>query len=370
MSAVDRLLFLCPLIASLQAFAAAPKELRGVWVDRAPLESRASIGAMLDQLQDAHFNAVFVNVWSRGYPLWRSQVFERETGVPTDPVYGERDVLAEVLAEASRRGIAVIPWVEYGFVIGYSGGKAPLVEKHPEWLAKRKNGTTDFSWAGTTRSFWIAHANPEGQQFLFELMEELAREYDVPAIQFDRARYPELDCGYDDATRALYAKEHAGAELPANERDAAWMRWRADKLNVFVAELARRVKAVNWRLLFTNAPIVYSFSYVNFLQEYPVWMKDRSHDFVSPQVYRNDFGAFERELDNQIRALEGNVSRLVPGIDITNATVETLIRQIELCRRRELSGVVIWFFGGLVAKDALPRLKQTVFSEPAALPWK
>ena len=341
-----------------------------MWVDRAPLESRGSIQAMLDQLREANFNAIYVNVWSRGYPLWQSQVFERETGVRTDPVYGERDVLGEVIAEAATRGISVIPWIEYGFVIGYSGGKAPLVEKHPEWLAQRKDGTTDFSWAGTTKSSWIAHTNPEGQQFLFALMEELAREYDVPAIQFDRARYPELNCGYDDATLALYAKEHDGAKPPSNERDAVWMRWRANKLNLFVAELGRKLKAVNWRLVTTNAPIVYSFSYVNFLQEYPVWMKDRSLDFVSPQIYRNDYDAFERELDAQIKALDGNGSRLVPGLDITNATVETLIREIELCRRRELPGVVIWFYGGLVNKQAFTRLKETVFCEPASPPWK
>jgi uncharacterized lipoprotein YddW (UPF0748 family) len=367
---VARLILALVLLSVHSWGAAPPKELRGVWVDRAPLASRASIRDMLDQLRDANFNAVYVNVWSRGYPLWRSEVFAKETGVHTDPLYGDRDVLAEVIEEGNARGIAVIPWVEYGFVIGFSGGKAPLVEKHPEWLAKRKDGTSNFSWAGTTTSSWIAHANPEGQQFLFALMEELAREYNVPSIQFDRARYPELNCGYDEATIALYKSEHNGADPPNNERDAAWMRWRANKLNLFVAELGRRLKAVNWRLITTNAPIVFSFSYVNFLQEYPSWMRERSLDFVSPQVYRSDVAAFERGLDNQIRALDGNVTRLVPGIDITNTTVETMIRQIEICRERQLPGVVVWFYGGLVNKQAFAKLKETVFAEPAALPWK
>lgn len=35
-------------------------------------------------------------------------------------------------------------------------------------------------------------------------MGELAANYDVPAIEFDRAGYPELHCGYDDYTKALY----------------------------------------------------------------------------------------------------------------------------------------------------------------------
>jgi uncharacterized lipoprotein YddW (UPF0748 family) len=275
-----------------------------------------------------------------------------------------------VIEEAKLRGLAVIPWAEYGFVIGYSGGRAPLVEVHPEWLARRKDGSTDFSWAGATRSFWIAHAHPEGQQFLIDLMAELASGYDVPAIQFDRARYPELDCGYDAATRALYASEHDGASPPADEKDPEWMRWRAGKLNEFVARLGKRLKAVNWRVLVTNAPVVYNYSYVNFLQEYPVWMMSGAIDFVSPQIYRSDPDGFARELDRQLEALGGDGARLAPGIDITNSDARTLIRSIEICREKGLAGVVIWYYGGLVQKGALEQLKQTVFSAPVPLPWK
>jgi hypothetical protein len=46
------------------------------------------------------------------------------------------------------------------------------------------------------------------------------------------------------------------------------------------------------------------------------------------------------------------------------------VRQIELCRERNLPGIVVWYYGGLVQKAAFGKLKQTVFAEPAALPWK
>ncbi len=358
------------LFAALLLPAAEPA-LRGVWIDRAPLQSRESIAATLDALAAANFNAVFVNVWSRGYPLWNSPVFERHTGLLTDPAFAGRDVLAEVIEEAKPRGLAVIPWVEYGFVIGYSAARSPLVDAHPDWLARRKDGTSDFSWAGTTRSFWIAHAHPEGQQFLLDLMRELAANYDVPAIQFDRARYPELNCGYDDATKALYAAEHDGAAPPANERDPAWMRWRSAKLNAFVSNLHQTIKSANWRLLVTNAPIVFNFSYVNFLQEYPVWMADKSLDFVSPQIYRSDYDGFTRELDRQLSFLKPDArSRLLPGIDVTNSGPDLLIRSIEAVRERKLPGFVVWYYGGLVQKEALPRLRETVLAEPAPLPWR
>jgi uncharacterized lipoprotein YddW (UPF0748 family) len=358
------------MMMTAAVWAAAPPELRGVWVDRAPLASRESIAAMMENLKEAHFNAVFVDVWSRGYPLWQSAVFERHTGLKTDPVYGERDVLAEAIEEGKARGLAVIPWVEYGFVIGYSGGRAPMVEAHPDWLAKRKDGTADFSWAGTTKSYWMAHSHPEAQRFLLELMLELGGTYDVPAIQFDRARYPEKNCGYDEATKALYAAGHDGAAPPDDENNAEWGQWRAEQMNGFVAELHRSLKAANWRMLVTNAPAVFDYSYRLFLQDYPAWMRAGSLDFVSPQVYRPDLGAFERELDNQLKHLGGEGARMAPGVDISNTNAETLVRSIEICRERKLAGVVVWYYGSLVQKGALGRLRETVYSEPAALPWR
>ena len=134
--------------------------------------------------------------------------------------------------------------------------------------------------------------------------------------------------------------------------------------------VAKTLKSANWRVLTTNAPIVYNYSYVNFLQEYPAWVKAGALDFVSPQIYRSDVDGFIRELDRQLGALGGDAARFVPGLDVTNGGTEVLIRQIEACRERKLAGVVIWYSGGLVQKGSFGRLKETVFAAPAALPWK
>jgi uncharacterized lipoprotein YddW (UPF0748 family) len=354
-----------------------PPEIRGVWVARDSLGSRERIAETMENLKNANFNAAFVNVWSRGYPLWQSDVFERLTGARTDPDYADRDVLQEAIDEAKSRGLAVVPWAEYGLAAWWAGRgpaetRGPILDARPQWIAQRRDGSVDFVWGGTSRAYWLAHANLEAQQFMIDLMAELAANYEVPAIQFDRARYPELDCGYDDATRARYAADHDGGRTPDDPKDPEWMRWRADKLNEFVAEMTRQVKAANWRVLMTNAPIVFDYSYRNFLQEYPAWWKQKALDFVSPQIYRANAEAYERELDLQIHALEQDASRLVPGIDVTNVTAETLVRAIEITREKRLPGFVVWYYGGLAnpAKNALEKLRESVLAQPAALPWK
>ncbi len=352
-------------------------ELRGVWVARDSLTTPETLKRTIERLADANFNAVFVNVWSRGYPLWPSKIFERETGLTIDPEFRGRDVIAECLEYATPLGLACIPWVEYGFVAGYSGyhpgesGKGPVFDRHPEWLAKTKSGVDAFPVSGTKENFyWLAHTNPEAQAWLIDLMVEIATNYKIDSIEFDRARYPQLDCGYDDVTRAMYARENDGKEPPSNVEDRSWKLWRARKLNDFVKILSNRVKAVDWRITLTNAPITYPYGLETFAQDYPAWLKENSVDFVSPQIYRADLATFIRELDNNLRYLP-DTSRLVPGIDITNSkSTEILIQMIEATRARNLPGVVIWYYTGLVSTGALEKLKETIFAVKASLPWR
>ena len=366
------------LLASLPALAAPTPELRAVWVDRSSLESRQSIRDMMQSLAAANCNAAFVNVWSRGYPLWPSDVFERETGLRIDPNFAGRDPLAELLEEGREAGIAVFPWAEYGFVGGYShylpgpGGRGPIFDAHPDWLARTRSGDDRFPIAGAPGQYFyfLIHTHPEVQNFLLELMAEVVEKYHVPGLQFDRARYPQPDCGYDEYTVELYRREHNGQPPPDNPSNPAWLAWRAARLNQFMNALYRRLKHADWRTLVSNAPIVYPNSLSNFAQDWPAWMREGSLDFVVPQVYRPDLASFERDLATQLRAVAPDPRRLVAGLDSTNPTPETLIAQIEHARAQNLRGVVIWFYAALVRKNALTRLKETVFAEPAPLPWR
>jgi len=349
-------------------------ELRGAWIDRSSLASREEIRETMRGLAAANFNVAFVNAWSRGYPLWLSRVFERETGLRTDPEYAGRDVMREAIEEAQAAGLQVMPWVEYGFIGGYTGhhpgrnGCGPIFDRHPEWMARARSGETRFKAPGG-HFCWMVQVRPGVQAFLLDLMEELARGYKTAGIQFDRARYPNLDCGYDEYTVSLYRKEQKGADPPADASEPGWVRWRADKINAFVSKLHARLKKADKAGLVSNAPTTYPYGYVNFAQDYPAWLRAGAVDFMVPQIYRRDVATYERELDAQIAAV-ANSRLLVPGIDITNSDPEVLVQMIELTRRKGLPGVVIWYYRGLERAGALPTLKATVFAEKAELPWR
>ncbi len=366
--------FLCFSFFCLSSLALAQSaEVRGVWIARDSLTSRAEIRATMQQMAEANLNLALVDVWTRGYPLWNSRVFERETGLQFDPGFVGRDVLAETIEEARAFGITVMPWFEYGFVGGYTGyfpgpgGRGPIFERHPDWLAKTKDGETRFTAPGGY-FYWMAQTRPDVQEFVIQLMEEVLRNYEVAGVQYDRARYPQLDCGYDDFTIELFKRENNGAAPPDAGNNAQWMRWRADKINDFVVRMHQRLKAVGRQFLVSNAPVVYPFSYVNFAQDYPAWMRAGALDFTNVQIYRATAADYEAELNRQLNVIPAR-DRFVPGIDVTNGGADELVRMIELTRAKGLPGVVIWYFKGLQQANALTRLKQTVYAQPARLPW-
>lgn len=349
-------------------------EIRGVWVARNSLGSRASIRALMQNLAAHNLNTAYILAWSQGYPLFRSPLFHAETGQWTDPQYGERDVLQEAVEEGRAAGITVIPWFEYGFVAAWSGrlqnnSLGPMLDAHPDWIAQSRSGETKFPIAGGGHYYWFSHLHPDAQQFLIALLEESIRNYDVPAVQFDRARYPSLDCGYDPATRSAYAADHDGAPPPETPNDPAWLRWRADRLNDFLLAASRRVKAANWRALFTNAPVPTPDGYRNFAQDPPQWVRSASHDFLSPQIYWRDLPTFQAKLELHQKEY-GPGHRLVPGIAVDVARPQALLEIIKAVRNQSLPGVVIWYYEDMVRAGVLPLLKRELFTDKADLPWK
>ena len=349
-------------------------EIRGVWIARDSLGSRARIRTTMEALGKANFNVAYVNVWSQGYTLFPSRVFEEETGILIDPQYEGRDVLQEAIEEGKPNGITVVPWFEYGFVGVWSGrlrggSRGPIFDRHPEGLAKNRAGESEFSIAGGTYYLWMAHTHPEAQEFLIRLMEEAQARYDVPGIQFDRARYPTLECGYDETTRQLYASTHEGQDPPSNAQDVGWVRWRADQLNAFLMRMNARIKGVDWRALVTNAPVPTPDGYRNFAQDAVGWVRDNSHDFLSPQIYWRDLPTYEAKLKLHIEQY-GQAHRLVPGIAVDLAKPGELVRIIEATRALGCPGVVIWYYEDIVKANALELLRNTVFAEKASLPWK
>ena len=160
-----------------------------------------------------------------------------------------QDVLADVVAEARSRGLRVIPWFEFGFMVPL---ESELARRHPDWLTvTRSGGRTSISAAGEVA--WLNPFRPEVQQLITDLVVEVLGTYAVDGIQFDDHMSLPRAFGYDAFTTALYRKE-AGKLPPANEADPAWVKWRADKITAFMARLKQAVRRVRPAAVLSISP--------------------------------------------------------------------------------------------------------------------
>lgn len=379
MKTVSLLLVLAlALLAALGCAGDRPAELRGVWltnVDSRVLESRAGIAEAMQFLADHNFNIVYPVVWNKGVTLYPSAVMDSLFGIRIDTMYRGRDPLAEVVEEAHRRGIAVVPWFEFGFSSSYKLNGGHLLARKPGWAARDASGSLLLK-----NGFeWMDAYNPEVQEFLLAMIREVASGYDVDGVQGDdRLPAQPSEGGYSEYTRSLYRQQHGGAEPPADFRDAAWLRWRADILNAFAARVHGEVKAIKPHLLVTWSPSVYPWSYEEYLQDWPAWVRAGHADLVHPQVYRYSREEYGTTLATQTPAalgLGGQRNIIYPGVLISLGPYlipdEDLTAAVAANRAMGFNGEVFFFFEGLRRENArLARaLLATHYARPARLPF-
>ena len=366
--------FLC-VGAPRAAPAAAPPEVspevRGTWLTTTANDAIATperSAATMRRLREIGLNTVYVEVWKNGYTQWPSQVLERTIGVAQRPVQTlqdpsdkpsiapPRDLLQETLIEAHRNGLHYIAWFEYGFMAAHGSTQNTLRRLKPEWLSRDIHGG-DVAPNGFV---WLNPLHPEARRFVLDLMLEAIDKYDLDGVQLDdRIVWPYVTMGYDDFTRAAYAAEHAGRQPPADARDPAWMRWRAEKLNALARDFVAQLHKARPGLLVSMSPAPYPWSYEHYLLEWPQWARwpsGQGWDEFIPQAYRHSYAAFEATWLEQINELRKagayRPQDLVAGIRITGHGPDSSWAQLrdsmQLARREGNGGHVLWFSRGVL----------------------
>jgi len=380
-----RFIILMTMVLSLVTFCttktgaeANPTEIRGVWltnVDSRILDSRASIAEAMEFLARHHFNVVFPVVWNDAKTLYPSAVMDSLFGIPIDPRYEGRDPLAELIEEAHRWNIAVIPWFEYGFSSSYKKDGGVILAQKPEWAAKDRDGNLM-----TKNGFeWMNAYHPEVQKFIRLLVLEVVKKYDIEGVQGDdRLPAQPIEGGYSAYTRNRYAVDHEGNQPPDDYRDPEWQRWRANILNDFGRELYTQVKAIKPDVLVSWAPSVYPWSYDEYLQDWPAWIRDGYADYVFPQCYRYEFEQYKYTIEMMMPGklgIDADRKVLFPGVLMNVGayvmSADYLSTITGYNRAQGFAGEVFFFYEGLRKNnDQLAELLlRTEYRKKADLPF-
>ncbi|WP_375511125.1 glycoside hydrolase family 10 protein [uncultured Nostoc sp.] len=327
-------------------------EIRGVWLtttDSKVLRSKQRIAEAMDLLAETGFNVVFPVVWNKAVTLYPSQTMQKTFGVEIDPMSLGRNPLEEVVIEARRVGLKVIPWFEYGFASSYNLNGGVLLQKKPQWAARDCNGNL----LKKNGFEWLNALEPQVQEFFLNLVLEVVKNYDVDGVQGDD-RFPAFpsEGGYDEVTVSRYHQQFAH-NPPQNPKDRQWLQWRADILTEFLARLYREVKAVNPNLLVAIAPNIYDWAFQEYLQDSPTWLKRGIVDMIQPQIYRRDFRSYQAITDKLVNQqfTDATLPKLAPGILMKLGSYcispEYLVQAIEYNRQLGIQGEVFFFYEGL-----------------------
>jgi len=361
------------------------QEVRGVWitnVDSDVLYSKDKLAEAMDYLASRGFNMVYPVVWNKGVTLHPSTVAQNAIGVKQDSFFATqgRDPLAEIIAEAHRVGMEVVPWFEYGFASSFSENGGHIIAKNPHWAARNANGDIV-----TKNGFdWMNAIHPEVQQFMLDMIQEVIENYDVDGIQGDD-RLPAMaaEGGYDDYTNELYKSEHNGSEPSVAWNSDIFMAWKADKITAFAGRLYRMVKSVDPNLIVSLSPSIFDFSYRNYLQDWPTWLDSAYVDVIHPQAYRYNIADYKTLINGMVGPVPNSPGGIVkpnyrhklsPGILIKAGNQfngpDYVKQAVQYHRDFGIKGEVFFFYEGLREKNQFvaDTLFKYFYNQPAILP--
>lgn len=363
-------------------------EVRGTWLTTTAndaISTPENTAITMRRLREIGLNTVFVECWKNGYTQYPSKVLERTIGVDRRPALikqdpsdtpdriksAGRDLLGETLGEAHKNGLTYVAWFEYGFMAAHKDTDNHLRRMKKEWLSLDKNGNE----VAPNGFVWMNPLHPEARRFLLDIVLEAVDNYDLDGIQLDdRIVWPYVTMGYDNYTKKIYAQEHNGASPPENEKDEAWMRWRAEKVNEFSKMFVQEIRARKPGLMISLSPAVYPWCYEHYLLEWPKWAAWKESDALKlpgnwagngitpkwdefiPQCYRFNYPAFEATWNQQVKYMNelgaGRVKDLIAGIRVVgegkDSTWDELKQSMDLVRRTGGGGHVHWFSRGVL----------------------
>jgi uncharacterized lipoprotein YddW (UPF0748 family) len=221
------------------------------------------------------------------------------------------------------------------------------LKRYPTWCGRNTKGEL----LQKNGFYWWNALHPGPQQLLQSLILEVVKNYKIDGIQGDD-RLPAMPAegGYDTYTRTLYQNEFSGASVPDNPKDKVFLRWKAEKLSNYAAQIYKAVKKEKPSCVVSWAPSIYPWSLEEYLQDWPTWLKGGYADLIIPQLYRYNIDAYTtilKQLRSQVP--DSLLEKVVPGIltslgDGYQADTVLMQKMVQLNRSLGFKGEVFFYF--------------------------
>ena len=298
------------------------------------------------------FTAILPNM------LWGGAAFCDSKVLPVASQVAERgDQIRECVAACRKYGLQIHVWkVDWNL-----GSAAPN-----EFVQKmREEGRLQADSAGKEER-WLCPSHPANQQLEVAAMLEVVRNYDVDGIHFDYIRYPDAEHCFCAGCRERFQQvcavkverwpQDVLADGPLRQQ---WLDWRRSNITAVVKAVSEQARAIKPKIKISAAVFTHWDTDRDAVgQDWKMWCDKGYMDFVCPMDYTPFNTQFENMVAQQVQ-WAGRVP-CYPGLGVSVSPgrfgPDRVIEQIEIARRYQTRGFVIFNYSVRESRDLLPML--------------
>ena len=329
-----------------------PGEFRGFWCHSAFGVKGMNWDEAIHRLAENGFTAILPNMLWGGAAFYESKVLPVASQTLT-----RGDQIRQCLAACRKYGVQMHVWkVDWNL-----GSAAPK-----DFVARmRQAGRLQISSGGKEEP-WLCPSHPENQQLEVAAMVEVVRNYDVDGIHFDYIRYPDGDHCFCLGCKDRF--EHAtGTAIKNWPEDVLtegslrkrWLEWRRNNITTVVRTVSEQARAIKPKIKMSAAVFrnwIVDRDSVG--QDWKPWCDKGYLDFVCPMDYTPSNNRFENMVSQQVEW--AGRTQCYPGLGVSASAsyfgVDRAIEQINITRRYQTRGFVIFNYGVKESSELLPML--------------
>ena len=362
--------------AQIQMLPSRRVELRGALLDAGMLPRNAdAMRRLMKRFKDAGFNAVYPEVFRRGYALFPNPIVALDPELPPN-----MDMLKLVTDAAQAEGLEVYPWFWMFRVLSPTIARQnPLTRRLPALMANPLDGeayrSTNSEIEDESTSF-MSPASHEWRELLAGLMNQTAAKYNVQGFLMDYIRYGNNQVE-DELSLTRFQLDYyrkvgsfpSPRIAPDSDLQSQWHLWREEQVHSMVKDL---------RLLFGQQKKPLDLGGAVFrneiqarnskMQNWRHWSDNHWINFISPMMYTSDFRDLdlwmEWETDQETR---NDVIYPIIGAHKMGQNSLELLNQVQMLRHRHANGVSV-FASSQLTGNMLKALQIGPFKQKAIAP--
>jgi uncharacterized lipoprotein YddW (UPF0748 family) len=330
-----------------------------MWLDRGTIvqaKNEEDLAKVFDRMAAAGINVVFFETVNASYTIYPSQVAPEQ-----NPLTRGWDPLKVAVKLAHERNMEIHAWVWVFAAANQAHNKVleqpldylgPVLSRNPDWGATNKSGGS-FDYSQGTKKAFFDPANPDVQNYLLSLYEEIVKNYDVDGLQLDYIRYPfqnqnsNQTYGYGKSSRWLFKQMTGVDPITLNPRGALWEQWTSFKIrqvDTFVSQVSTSLKQIRPQLKMSAAvfPLEQKERLYRIQQNWEEWGQNQWIDLIFLMTYALDTGTLEEKTQSLFdRKIAGN-ALIIPGIRLLKVPDQVMIDQLQFIRNLPTSGFALF----------------------------